>query len=70
MAKQIKVEASISTEERFRDGSGKYCFTIYDRKSNTTIEKNKFPYTRRATAKRGAERWCRKNGYIVALWVK
>lgn len=70
MAKLQKVEASISTEGRFRNGDGKYVFRIYDAKTNATVEANEFIYTRRSNAKRGAERYAKKNGLIITRWVK
>lgn len=63
-----KVEASISTEGRFRNGDGKFVFRIYDRKTNNTIHTSEV-YARRWNAKRGAERYCEKNGLTIALWV-
>lgn len=65
-----KVEASISTEGRFRNGDGKYVFRIYDAKTNATVEANEFVYTRRSNAKRGAERFAVKHGYTIVKWVK
>lgn len=70
MAKLQKVEASIATKGRFRNGDGKYVFTLYDAKTNATVEANEFIYTRRSNAKRGAERFAKKNGYMITRWVK
>ena len=68
--KKQKVEASIVTRGRFRNGDGKYTCTLYDAKSNTTLEENKFVYSRRFSAKRGAERFAKKNQLIITRWVK
>ena len=69
MNKLQKVEASISTEGRFRNGDGKYIFRLYDAKTNALEYTSEIFYTRRFSAKRGAERYCEKNGLIIALWV-
>lgn len=69
MAKAIKVEASLATCGRFRDGSAKTKFIIYDRKSNETIHESEV-YSQRSNAKRGADRYCASNGYVIGRWVK
>ena len=65
-----KVEASISTEGRFRNGDGKYVFRIYDAKTNALEYTSVLFYTRRFSAKRGAERYAKKNGLKIVKWVK
>jgi hypothetical protein len=68
--KLVKVEASIMTKGRFRDGSGKYFFNVYDAATNSTIHEEHGPYTQRSNTKRGCERWCAANGYKISRWVK
>lgn len=65
-----KVEASISTEGRFRNGDGKYIFRLYDAKTNALEYTSEIFYTRRFSAKRGAERHAKKNGLKITKWVK
>jgi hypothetical protein len=54
MNKLQKVEASIETEGRFRNGDGKYIFRLYDAKTNALEYTSEIFYTRRFSAKRGA----------------
>jgi len=69
MAKQQRVEASIQTKGRFRDGSGKYIFCIYEEFSNETIFESAV-YVSRSNAKRGAIRYAKRQNMKIALWVK
>ena len=69
MAKVTKVEASIQTKGRYRNGDGKYIFILYDRKSNATIYES-IIYSNRSNAKRGALRHCKSNNMEISLWVK
>jgi hypothetical protein len=69
MAKLMKVEASIQTKGRFRDGSGKYIFCIYDQFTNETLHESGI-YVSRSNAKRGAIRYAKRNQMKVILWVK
>lgn len=69
MAKLMKVEASIQTRGRFRDGSGKYIFCIYDQFTNETIYESQV-YTQRSNAKRGALRYALREKMKIILWVK
>lgn len=69
MAKLMKVEASIQTKGRFRDGSGKYIFCIYEEFSNETIFESEV-YVSRSNAKRGALRYAKRENMKIILWVK
>lgn len=69
MAKLMKVEASIQTKGRFRNGSGKYIFCIYDQFTNETIHESAI-YTQRSNAKRGALRYALREKMNIILWVK
>lgn len=69
MAKLMKVEASIQTKGRFRDGSGKYVFCIYDQFTNETIHESAI-YTQRSNAKRGCIRYAKREKMKIILWVK
>lgn len=68
MAKQQRVEASIQTKGRFRDGSGKYVFVIYDQYSNSTMHTSSV-YTERSNARRGARRYIKRNNLKLSRWV-
>jgi hypothetical protein len=69
MPKQMKVEASIQTKGRFRDGSGKYVFVIYDQFTNETLHESNV-YTQRSNAKRGGLRYAKREKMKIVLWVK
>lgn len=69
MAKLMKVEASIQTKGRFRDGSGKYVFCIYDQFTNETIYESAI-YTQRSNAKRGCIRYAKREKMKIILWVR
>jgi uncharacterized protein YegP (UPF0339 family) len=69
MAKQQRVEASIQTKGRFRDGSGKYIFCIYDQFTNETLKESEI-YVSRSNAKRGAIRYAKRENMKIILWVK
>lgn len=68
MTKQQRVEASIQTKGRFRDGSGKYVFVIYEEYSNATMHTSEV-YTERSNARRGAKRYAVRNNLKISRWV-